>query len=53
LPDSQTPKTPLSDEDREKYLRYVMPTKGTPEELATIKARWTDDRLQDVIDINL
>ena len=43
----------LSVEDREAYLKYVTPTKGTPEEFAEARARWTDDRIQMAMEMNL
>jgi hypothetical protein len=44
---------PLSDEDRAAYLKYVTPTRGTPEEIAAAVARWTDARIQMAIAMNL
>ncbi len=47
------PRPPLTDEDRESYLKYVLATVGTPEELAADRAWWTDEMIQEAMDQNL
>ena len=43
----------LTDEERESYLKYVLATVGTPEELAADRAWWTDENIRMAMDMNL
>ena len=43
----------LTAEERESYLKYILPTKGTPEEIAAVRARWTDDSIRMAMDMGM